>query len=195
MKPSHTRTLQLNNDFSPHSIISWDLAITAVMVNQENSKEGVFAVDFYKDEFIKDSRGHCYPIPAVVALAKYVRKGKQIPFSRKNVFQRDKLTCQYCNKKFHPWELTYDHVIPRCMWDQKKYGTPTHWGNIVTCCTPCNKRKAGRTPEQAKMHLIKKPVAPAGGNFIHGLSFWSNIEKEWIPYLPEIYVRNCKNGV
>jgi hypothetical protein len=30
----------------------------------------------------------------------------------------------------------------------------------VTSCYKCNTKKAGRTPEEAGMHLIRKPVAP-----------------------------------
>ena len=34
------------------------------------------------------------------------------------------------------------------------------WENIVCCCVKCNVKKGGRTPEQAHMHLITKPVKP-----------------------------------
>ncbi len=51
-------------------------------------------------------------------------------------------------------ELTYDHVVPRSQ------GGKTVWDNIVTACQECNGRKAGRTPEQAGMRLLKKPVQP-----------------------------------
>jgi hypothetical protein len=70
-------------------------------------------------------------------------------------------------------------------------GTPTHWGNIVTCCLPCNKAKAGRTPKEAGMKLLKEPVVPTGGGHIKGLVPWSIIHDCWKPYLPEIY----RNGV
>jgi HNH endonuclease len=42
----------------------------------------------------------------------------------------------------------------------KSLGGSTAWENIVTCCLPCNKRKGGRTPQQARMHLIRRPRKP-----------------------------------
>ena len=34
------------------------------------------------------------------------------------------------------------------------------WENIVTCCVGCNRKKGGRTPREAKMHLIRSPRRP-----------------------------------
>ena len=34
------------------------------------------------------------------------------------------------------------------------------WENIVTCCVTCNRRKGGRTPSEAGMHLVKYPKRP-----------------------------------
>ena len=51
-------------------------------------------------------------------------------------------------------ELTLDHVIPRAQ------GGESRWDNCVLACLECNKRKADRTPEQAKMRLKRKPVQP-----------------------------------
>jgi hypothetical protein len=31
---------------------------------------------------------------------------------------------------------------------------------VVTCCTKCNLKKGGRTPEEAGMSLIRKPKVP-----------------------------------
>jgi len=51
-------------------------------------------------------------------------------------------------------DLNYDHVVPR------KQGGLTVWENIVTSCYPCNGRKAGRTPQQAGMKLLRQPTRP-----------------------------------
>ena len=51
-------------------------------------------------------------------------------------------------------ELSLDHVQP------KSQGGKATWTNIVCCCVRCNVKKGGRTPEQAHMHLITKPVKP-----------------------------------
>ena len=42
----------------------------------------------------------------------------------------------------------------------KSQGGKSTWENIVCCCVKCNVKKGGRTPEQAHMHLITKPVKP-----------------------------------
>ena len=50
-----------------------------------------------------------------------------------------------------PSELTLDHVYPRSR------GGESTWDNLVACCKRCNHRKGSRTPEEAKMHLIRHP--------------------------------------
>ena len=92
-------------------------------------------------------------IPSVIRLIYLVRR----PFakrklSKKEIFLRDRHTCQYCGQQTR--ELTLDHVIPR---RQEWVHT---WENIVSCCTPCNRRKAGRTPREAAMTLLRRPKAP-----------------------------------
>jgi hypothetical protein len=94
-------------------------------------------------------------LPAVVRLVKPVSLFKKgVKFSRINVFTRDHFTCQYCGSRKAMKDLNYDHVVPRIQ------GGKTVWENIVTCCYPCNDRKAGRTPEQAGMRLRKIPYVP-----------------------------------
>lgn len=95
------------------------------------------------------------PLPAVIRLNRLVkRKSPIIKFSRQNLYVRDKGVCQYCGSSYEQRELTYDHVIPRSR------GGQTEWTNVVTCCVTCNLKKGGRTPEEAGMHLMKKPKAP-----------------------------------
>ena len=133
----HQRTLVLNADYTPIGLISWQKAMTL------DYKDLVSVVDFYKDDSIVCPHGEKWPVPAVIALKSWARASKsKIPFSRKNVFLRDKLTCQYCNKRFTTKKLTYDHVVPRSKW--RGNGTPTRWENIVTCCYPCNHKKANK---------------------------------------------------
>jgi 5-methylcytosine-specific restriction endonuclease McrA len=78
-----------------------------------------------------------------------------VTFSRRNVFKRDHWTCQYCGVQPGGDELTIDHVLPRSQ------GGVSAWDNCVLACIDCNKRKADRTPEQARMKLRKLPVRPA----------------------------------
>ena len=75
-------------------------------------------------------------------------------FNRRNVFARDGNQCQYCGQHFPMSELSLDHVVPRSQ------GGVTSWENIVCACVACNVRKGGRTPTEARMHLIRHPVKP-----------------------------------
>ena len=92
----------------------------------------------------------------MLALARYDRLPTQaVAFSRRNIFKRDRFTCQFCGRQPGSEELTIDHVVPR-----SRGGTST-WENCVLACVPCNARKANRTPEQAGMKLRRAPVRPA----------------------------------
>jgi 5-methylcytosine-specific restriction endonuclease McrA len=96
-------------------------------------------------------------VPEVVALTDYDRlPAAHVTFSRRNIFKRDHYACQYCGAQPGTEELTIDHVLPRAQ------GDVSSWENCVLSlsCMACNKRKADRTPEQARMRLRKKPVRP-----------------------------------
>lgn len=96
--------------------------------------------------------------------------------------------CQYCGERFTMRDLNYDHVVPR------KQGGVTTWENIATCCYPCNERKAGRTPEQAGMKLLRKPARP------HALPLHAvfieagRIPPVWEPYLDWAKAQPHGNG-
>ena len=186
--PKHQRALVLNADYTPLSVVKWDRAITLSLINSEDPTKGAQVVDYYEGDYIKDTRGNKYGMPAVVRITKYVKIGKNIPFSRKNVFLRDQLTCQYCGKQLPPEGLTYDHVIPRAKWKKQNHQrSPTQWENIVTACVTCNRKKANKTPEEAQMHLIKPPQQPNPYGYVLGLTPWSQFPDEWNIYLTSIY--------
>lgn len=94
--------------------------------------------------------------PEVIVLVAYEGRGERsVVFSRKNIFKRDRYTCQYCGKQPGPEELTIDHVMPR-----SRGGTST-WDNCLLACVECNKRKADKTPDEAKMPMRKVPKKPS----------------------------------
>lgn len=97
-----------------------------------------------------------FHIPSVIRLKKYVKiqEHPKIRFSRENVYLRDGHRCQYCTKKFHPKDLTLDHVIP------SSQGGTKEWTNIVTACRPCNQQKANQTPDEANIKLRRQPFEP-----------------------------------
>ena len=144
------RTLLLNSTFEPLKIISWQRAITLLTQGK------VEVIDFYD----RDIRGVTitFKLPSILRLLKLVkikRASREVRFSRANIYQRDKYTCQYCGVKYPAEDLTFDHVVPIV-----KEGTKD-WDNIVTCCFRCNHHKGGRTPEEAGMKLIRQPKEPA----------------------------------
>ncbi len=101
-------------------------------------------------------------VPRIVRLLFYDRLPRtEVKFNRRNIFARDKSKCQYCGKRFSTSELSLDHVIPR------RAGGKATWENIVCACTRCNVKKGGRTPQQAHMKLITKPVKPKHNPLIH----------------------------
>lgn len=94
-------------------------------------------------------------VPRVVRLIEYDRLPRTtVRFNRRNLFARDDHRCQYCGLRFSTSELSIDHVIPRSR------GGGTSWENVVCCCLRCNTKKGGRTPAEARMHLLKLPVRP-----------------------------------
>lgn len=141
------RTLVLDMGYQPHRIVSWQRAVTMLFQGK------VEVVEEY-DETIYKSATFIMKMPAVIRLLNMVRRKKAVRFSRMNVLTRDKWRCQYCGVKLPTKKLNYDHVVPRSQ------GGRTVWQNIVTSCYPCNDRKAGRTPQQARMQLKSKPVKP-----------------------------------
>jgi len=100
-------------------------------------------------------------VPKIILLQHYDKLPiKDVKFTRHNIFERDRNTCQYCGKAFDRRELNLDHVIP------KDQGGHTTWTNIVCSCKACNTKKGSRTPRQAGIHLIRKPKKPSWHPFL-----------------------------
>ena len=140
--------LVLNADYTPLSyyplsLWPWQTAIKAVFL------ERVDIVASYDREVHSPSLD--MKIPSVIALRQYVRPSEFPAFTRFNLFLRDRFTCQYCGS---PQHLTFDHVVPR------RLGGRTTWENVATACAPCNMKKGGRTPKQARMALHVDPIRP-----------------------------------
>jgi 5-methylcytosine-specific restriction endonuclease McrA len=94
-------------------------------------------------------------IPRVIRLLRYDRVPKQaLRFNRRNLLARDGHQCQYCGASLAPHQLSMDHVVPRSR------GGTTTWENVVCSCLRCNTRKGGRTPQEARMRLLRKPFKP-----------------------------------
>jgi hypothetical protein len=192
MKARNSKCLLLNADYTALSIIDWKKAVIWHMRYESNPKYGIDIIDFYKNDHINGVNNKKYPIPAVAKTKRFFKTHKQIvTFSRKNIFLRDNYTCQYCAKHLETNQLTYDHVIPKSIWNDNS-GSPTCWTNIVTACSDCNKKKGNKTPKQANMPLINLPTAPTKNikylPIVHHLyKIRHQIPSEWKCYLPESY--------
>lgn len=126
--------------YERHDLLSWGA------VSKAKFKFG--------DVVIRSPRLMLLP-PEVIVLTNYEGLGERsVVFSRKNLFKRDRYTCQYCGVQPGPEELTVDHVLPRSR------GGISSWENCLLACVECNKRKANRTPEEAGMKPRKEAKKP-----------------------------------
>jgi 5-methylcytosine-specific restriction endonuclease McrA len=120
-------------------------------------------------------------VPRVILLLVFDRMPKkEVKFTRHNIFERDKNTCQYCGRVCERHELNLDHVIPR------DRGGPTTWENIVCSCVDCNTRKGNRTPQEAGMHLIRRPKRPRWRPFLQ-INFGLHYHESWKHFIDVAY--------
>ena len=120
-------------------------------------------------------------IPRIILLLFFDRMpSKEVKFTRQNVFERDKNTCQYCGGKFERKDLNIDHVVPR------QHGGLTTWTNVVCSCIDCNSRKANRTPEEAGMRLVRRPKKPRWRPFLE-IQFARSHDHSWRHFLDLAY--------
>jgi len=78
--------------------------------------------------------------------------------TKRLIYARDQGRCAYCGKLIAISDATIDHILPLSQ------GGRSTWENLANCCTSCNQRKAGRTPEQAHMKLRIHPYQPKAQN-------------------------------
>jgi 5-methylcytosine-specific restriction endonuclease McrA len=120
-------------------------------------------------------------VPRIIRLLGYDRlPAQRVKLNRRNLFARDRNQCQYCGHHFTTSDLTLDHVTPRTQ------GGGDTWENLVCACVPCNARKGGRTPEQARMQLVRRPVKPKRNPLIT-LKLGSEKYQSWKAFLDEAY--------
>jgi 5-methylcytosine-specific restriction endonuclease McrA len=120
-------------------------------------------------------------VPRIIRLLFYDRLPRtDVKFNRRNIFARDKNRCQYCGKRYRTSELSLDHVIPRSV------GGKAVWENIVCACAECNVKKGGRTPKEAGMTLIQKPVKPRHNPLVH-IHLGQQRYRSWQQFLDHAY--------
>lgn len=120
-------------------------------------------------------------VPKVIRLLGYDKLPRSgVKLNRRNIFARDSNHCQFCGHKFPMSELSLDHVVPRSQ------GGGASWENLVCCCVKCNTKKGGRTPRQAHMPLIKKPVKPKT-NPVLSIRLGKGEHQSWKAFLDNAY--------
>jgi 5-methylcytosine-specific restriction endonuclease McrA len=159
--------LLLNASYEPLRVISAKKALTLLT-------KGVAVVEVPTDHEIY--RGIF--VPSVLRLKFY----RHVPIrlkvcSRKNIYARDGYCCQYCGEPQAGYDLTLDHILP------KSRGGRNEWSNLVACCKDCNRRKADRTPEEANMHLLHRPMPQTVHTPRFLLRTLGRAFEAWAPYL------------
>jgi len=143
-----SQVLVLNATYEPLNVISVRRAVLLLLKEKAEIVEAAGAW--------LHSEQLALPVPLVIRLVCYVRIPRHfsLPLSRRTVLARDHYTCQYCGERLPKAILTVDHVQPRSK------GGDTCWENVVAACGSCNRRKGGRTPDEARMPLLREPRRP-----------------------------------
>lgn len=159
-------TLVLNRNWQPIGFATVARSLTLVVAERARIVDPADFQQYSWSDWAKRIPQHDEPfvqavqfrlrVPEVITLTEYDRvPSNSVTFSRRNIYKRDRFTCQYCGLQPGSEELTIDHVLPRSR------GGTSSWENCVLACLECNKRKADRTPNEAHMPLRKEPVRPA----------------------------------
>lgn len=153
--------------YRTHDLRSWD------DVSRATARVG--------DAMIRSARLALLP-PELILLRGYDGPGagaRAAVFSRRNLFKRDRVTCQYCGARPGSEELTIDHVLPRSR------GGRSTWENCVLACVACNALKADRTPEEARMPLRRPPRKPSWKSLVQAPA--PERRESWEAFLSRAY--------
>lgn len=159
--------LLLNANYEPLNVCTTRRAVGLMMTG--------------KAELLLNGRGvirtasSAFPRPSILRLSYMVHRPRpRAKLTKSEIFRRDGYRCQYCGRRSDT--LTLDHVIPR------HRGGEHMWTNLVTACPACNRRKGGRTPQEAGMSLLRQPVEPSpSAEYLFGR--YLEINAEWLNYI------------
>ena len=162
--------LVLNQDYEPLNVTNLPRAFRLVFGLKAEVLE-------YDHQIVRTVRQE-FHAPSVIRLQHRVHRPRpRVKLTRREVFARDRHTCQYCGRV--AGDLTLDHVMPR------HRGGGHTWENLVAACKPCNHRKGGRTPDEARMHLRHLPLEPRATTYY---LFHQYLESEhfqgWSKFIP-----------
>ena len=137
--------LVLNQNYEPLNVCNIPRAFRLVF----GAKAEVIEYDHAEIRTVRTS----YRAPSVIRLQHHIRRPRpRVKLTRREIFARDRHTCQYCGRTAH--DLTLDHVLPR------HRGGAHSWENLVAACKSCNHRKGGQTLDEARLRLQRQPFEP-----------------------------------
>jgi len=159
--------LVLNGNYAPINVCSTKRAMGLLLIGKAN--------------LVLDGRGvirtvsKSFPKPSIIRLQRVVKRPRpQVKLTKKEIFRRDKYTCQYCGKRRA--NLTVDHIQP------KHLGGDSTWTNLVTACERCNHKKGGKTLRQSGLSLLKPPQKPPKSAQYLFRKYLNQYE-EWEPFI------------
>jgi len=145
-------------------------------INYDLHQWAEFTGDFTEDEDTSQKYAGLVRSPSISLFAPQVIRFpdceytspliKTIKYSRKNIYHRDKNTCQYCGNMRLEFRkalkdgatrkslLNLDHIVPRAK------GGKSSWENIVTSCRWCNNDKGDKLLSELGWKLLKQPIKP-----------------------------------
>ena len=161
--------LVLNQDYEPLNVTNLPRAFRLVFGAKAEVLE-------YDHQMIRTPRT-AFRAPSVIRLQHHIRRPRpRVKLSRREVFVRDRHTCQYCGRIAH--DLTLDHIVPR-----HRGGSHT-WDNLVAACKVCNHRKGSKTLDEAHMRLVRAPFEPRSDLYSLFTPYLSDERNEaWRSYL------------
>ncbi len=140
-----TVVLLLNSNYEPLNVCDARRAFRLLF----REKAEVLEYDHHEVRTVRE----IFRAPSVMRMQYHIKRPRpRVKLSRREIFARDSHTCQYCGTRTH--DLTLDHVVPR------HRGGSHSWDNLVAACKACNHRKGGKTPDEARLRLMRPPVEP-----------------------------------
>ncbi len=160
--------LVLNQNYEPLNVCNVRRALVLVFRGKAEIIEAAAAA-FH-------TASSSFVLPSVIRLVHMIRRPRpKIRLTRKEIFARDGWQCAYCGRQTR--DLTLDHVMPR------HRGGPHTWENLVSACRACNHKKAGRTPQEARMAMSVQPHIPRVSIY-HAFFPYLGNQEEWRKFVP-----------
>jgi 5-methylcytosine-specific restriction endonuclease McrA len=159
--------LVLNANFEPVNICNTRRAIGLILAGKAamviNGRGNIYSVS------------QAFPRPSIIRLEYMIKRPRpRVKLTSKEIFRRDKYTCQYCGRK--DTKLTIDHIYP------KRLGGKHTWTNVVAACPTCNHCKGGKKLEETHLKLRKDPREPAT-SLVYYFSHHLKENNEWLNFI------------